>query len=358
MDDRIDNQKVWGGDVGARGLRALFIALVLVLALVVSPAAAQKTDVVTMRNGDTVLGEIKWLDVGILEFSTDAMSTVNVKWSRIITAQSDKRFEITLSDGTIHFGSLKSTASDSIVVVTEDGRFPTPTQSIVRMNRMGSRFREAVDGEIGVGFGFTQQNSKIDANLDGEIRYPRLSNLSQINFGGTYGAQEGTDDILRLNGDIRHIRQYGRRWLYLGFAEASHNSQLDLAYRAGGGAGWGRLIADRSRYAFGAWIGAGFLRERYTEQKGANTVPGIGSAQLQVFIWDPLKTTVSSTFTVIPILSDLGRWRLTFLLSLQRELIKDVYLKIALDEQYDSRPPLADASKNDFNVTVSIGWSF
>ena len=34
------------------------------------------------------------------------------------------------------------------VVVTEDGRFPTPTQSIVRMNRMGSRFREAVDGEI------------------------------------------------------------------------------------------------------------------------------------------------------------------------------------------------------------------
>ena len=358
MGDRFDWPEVWGAGVVARAPRLLFIALVLTLPLLVSPAAAQKTDVVTMRNGDAVLGEIKWLDVGILEFSTDAMSTVHVKWSRITTAQSDKRFEIALSDGAVHFGSLRSTASDSIIIVAEDGVFATPTQSIVRLNRMGARFRDAVDGEIDVGFGFTQQNSKVDANLDGEVRYPRHANLSQLDFGGTYGQQEGTEDILRLQGSIRHIRQYGRRWLYLGFAEASHNSQLDLEYRAGGGGGWGRLVVDSNRYAFGAWIGAGLLRERYTEQEGANTVPGIGSAQLQVFIWDPMKTQVASTFMVMPILNDLGRWRLTFLLSLQRELIKDVYLKISLNEQFDNRPPLVDASKNDFNVTMSIGWSF
>jgi hypothetical protein len=48
-------------------------ALVLVglLGLLASPALAQKTDMVHMDNGNVIVGEIKKLEHGLLEFSVD-----------------------------------------------------------------------------------------------------------------------------------------------------------------------------------------------------------------------------------------------------------------------------------------------
>ena len=49
------------------------------LALLAVPAWAQKTDVVTLVNGDTLTCEIKLLERGRLQVSTDHMGTVNIE---------------------------------------------------------------------------------------------------------------------------------------------------------------------------------------------------------------------------------------------------------------------------------------
>ena len=59
-----------------------------------------------MRNGDVMTGEIKEFQRGKVEFRTDAASTIYVKWNRVLTAETDKQFDINLKDGTKHFGSL------------------------------------------------------------------------------------------------------------------------------------------------------------------------------------------------------------------------------------------------------------
>jgi hypothetical protein len=48
-------------------------------------AWARKTDVVTMANGDRVTCEIKTLDRGMLEVSTDSWGTISIEWEEVDT---------------------------------------------------------------------------------------------------------------------------------------------------------------------------------------------------------------------------------------------------------------------------------
>ena len=59
--------------------------MLCLLALLLGSGACQadKTDVVFLKNGDRVTGEVRSLDRGILEFSTDHMGTVYIEWSDI-----------------------------------------------------------------------------------------------------------------------------------------------------------------------------------------------------------------------------------------------------------------------------------
>ena len=41
---------------------------------------AQKTDSITMINGDVITGELKELYRGLLKYSTDSMGTIYIEW--------------------------------------------------------------------------------------------------------------------------------------------------------------------------------------------------------------------------------------------------------------------------------------
>jgi len=75
------------------------VAALLTLAMWTSPAAAQKTDVVTLQNGDRITGEIKRLDRGRLEYSTDDMGTLNIEWEEIDVLTSGLTYEAAAGPG-------------------------------------------------------------------------------------------------------------------------------------------------------------------------------------------------------------------------------------------------------------------
>ena len=64
------------------------------------PALAQRTDVIELFNGDQVTGEIKSYSTGRITVETDIASDLSLKWNRITSITSDKRFEVELTDGT------------------------------------------------------------------------------------------------------------------------------------------------------------------------------------------------------------------------------------------------------------------
>ena len=51
---------------------------------------AQKTDKVSLKNGDIVTGEIKTLKLGKLRFDMTGPGIIEIKWEEIVTIKSDK----------------------------------------------------------------------------------------------------------------------------------------------------------------------------------------------------------------------------------------------------------------------------
>ena len=80
--------------------------------------AHAKTDTVTFYNGDRVTGEIKSLFAGYLSLKTDAMGTINIEWQELARIESRYNYEVRLSNGERHFGSLNQAKRPGALVVT------------------------------------------------------------------------------------------------------------------------------------------------------------------------------------------------------------------------------------------------
>ncbi len=98
----------------------MLVRTAVVLGFVVSsaPAWAQRTDVVTLINGDSNTGEIVELDRGRLKFETDDAGTILFEWDKIAMVEAAGQFEVTTSDGRRFLGSLGRSRAQSVLIIT------------------------------------------------------------------------------------------------------------------------------------------------------------------------------------------------------------------------------------------------
>src|SRR5688572_19425042 len=97
----------------------LLVGVLLVWSLLaVAPpvAAADKVDVITFKNGDRVTCEIKRLDRGTLEISTDPLGTVTVHWGEVTAVASPREFDVQVSSGVQYYGALRPAAPGQVIV--------------------------------------------------------------------------------------------------------------------------------------------------------------------------------------------------------------------------------------------------
>jgi len=342
------------------------LALFVLIALgVVSPLHAQfvsdaeKTDSLRVRNGDWLVGDLREMARGIVTYKTDAMSTVYVKWTRVLTATTDKRFQIYLDDERSYFGSLQASNTLGRVVIRADrDTFEVATQSVIELKRIKATFWNRLDGSLDFGFGFTQQNAKTDLSLRSEIMYLFNRNRLNLLLNGTFSRQDSVSDITRGTARLTYLRELSGLW-FAGFgASAEQNSQLSLEVRGAIGGGVGRFLIANNRMELGTLLMLSYNRERFTGEEARNSVPLGLVTDFQFFNWSGLSTDVSSRLSIQPVLNDTGRWRISFTVNLTQEVLNQLYLRIGLAEEYDSKPPSADANKNDFSITTSLGWTF
>jgi hypothetical protein len=81
-------------------------------------------------------------------------------------------------------------------------------------------------------------------------------------------------------------------------------------------------------------------------------------ADFEFFSWGGLDTDLSSKLIIIPVINQGGRWRISSITSFKREIVKDFYFNVSINEQFDSQPPTEGTEKNDLSLTTSFGWSF
>jgi hypothetical protein len=127
------------------------IAVVLVFVVVTSaPAWAQKTDVVTLPNGDRNTGEILELERGDLKFETDDAGTIVFDWEKIATVEAARQFEVVTSDGRHFLGRLGRSSAGSVLIVSLNDSVTLSLAEVTRIRPIGASLWSRLDDSPGV----------------------------------------------------------------------------------------------------------------------------------------------------------------------------------------------------------------
>ncbi|MFV1987651.1 MAG: DUF481 domain-containing protein [Gemmatimonadota bacterium] len=345
---------------GTRACAALLAALFSLLAA--SPAWAQKTDVVTLRNGDEITGEIKEMALGILRFSTDAAGTINIEWPEVTGLRSVRLLEMELSSGLRVLGSLEPTEDGRLAIVQTVGRLEIPLRSLVTIAAIGSGFWSRIDGLIAFGFDFAKANDSRTLNGDFDVHYRAPAFDITLDVDTYVQSQAEIETTTRATVGLRGIWNFSDRWGLAGLSRLEQNDEIDLDLRAtvSSGISWRMVQTNHVRWL--SLAGLGVNRERFTGEETVTTSSEIvtGTA-FNWFIFGDHQTTLSSTIAVFPNLSDVGRVRLDADSRFKRELILDFFIALSGFTKFDSRPPggLGEpSSSNDYGFSISLGFDF
>ena len=74
------------------------------------------------------------------------------------------------------------------------------------------------------------------------------------------------------------------------------------------------------------------------------------------FRYDTPELDLSTSLQIIPNLSESGRVRGEFDISLKWEMVEDLFWELSFYDSYDSDPGVEGAEENDYGVATSLGW--
>ena len=340
-------------------LHRSLVAAVATLLLGAGSLHAQKTDVIILRNGDHVTGEIKKLERGRLEYSTDDMSTLSIQWEKIVRITSNKFFQVETTSGDKYFGTIEEPTDSGTMVVQLIEQYTLPMISVVKINPIKQSFWSGLDGYVDIGLSFKRARKVFDLQTAAEVRFRGRKWGFKVNGSTSFQSQDSVSDIQRNNVSAQLERFMAHKWSIALNNEWSSNTEQSLDLRAQFGLSgiWTTVQTNSSLLRLSG--GVNLNREKYTT---SDTVTVSGEAvvggDFLAFRFDSPKLDANTSLYVFPSVTDLGRVRIQFDTRFSYELLKDFTVALTFYDSFDSRPPTAGVEKNDFGVTFGLGWKF
>jgi putative salt-induced outer membrane protein YdiY len=344
---------------------ATWIAAIGLLAWACS-ALADKTDVVYLRNGDRVTCEIKNLERGRLKVSTDSMSTVYIEWKDIERITSKELYVVELQDGSRLQGTLPATdAAGELLLrsLVSDGA-PGKDQSVSMAAvvwldplKLDEFIVKRWDGSISAGFDMTKANR--DTSLSASFDARRRAEDFLLNFNGSVysRSQDNAEDSLRANFGAVYRGLLEDRWYWAGLGTVERNDELGIDLRSLLGLGYGRFLVQTGRTLWSVTGGLAGVNEQRAGDDAQTSLEAFFNTDYEFFTYDTPKTTLTTSLTLFPSLTESGRVRGNLEFALRRELIEDLFVEISLYDSYDSKPP-EEGEENDYGVVTSLGYTF
>jgi hypothetical protein len=329
--------------------------------LLSSPLFAAKTDVVEMRNGDHLTGEIQSLERGLLKFSTDHMGTVDIEWQEVVRVKSDQVLQVESTSGRRLFGQIAAGTDTEVLLVTGAAEAPqkvaiADTVRIAPLEETG-RALDRIDGYVDFGFSDTKATDVTQLSFDAGFSFRTRDNSWEFDFTTTQSDSATSESgSATLKGARRHF--FGNRWFWSGLGQLDQNDELGLDLRTMAGGTLGRHLVQSNSQLFGLGGGLGLSREDLNDGQRVDSVELILGLEYEAFRFDNPELDLSAQLVVFPSLTVSDRVRGQAQVRLRYELISDLFAELTLTQGYDSKPQSAGAEKNDYTITTSIGYSF
>jgi putative salt-induced outer membrane protein YdiY len=339
----------------------VLISLV-VLAYLPCSATVKRHDVVIMKNGDRLTGEVKKLENGVLYVSTDYFSgSIGVDWMQVQKVESTADFQVVLKDGERSAGKIQKVSPDE---ADKDFSVRTPTSEVhaaapdvVTIQTQKQSFWRQLTGAVDFGVDFTSGNSQTSVSSDASANYLTTKWMNSLSFNSSFSGQSGASKTNLLEIETLDGLFMSRNSFLFGLGDFLHSSQQDLNLRTTLGGGYGRYWL-RTNHNSLIWLGGVvYTHENFRtgSQPSDQNVEALLGLQYQLFRFD--RYSMQSQLFVYPGLSDAGRIRSTTKTTFSVKLSNNFHTDFSFWDNYDSRPP-NNAKGNEMGISNSLGWTF
>ncbi|WP_245632581.1 DUF481 domain-containing protein [Edaphobacter aggregans] len=342
----------------------LAVTMIWVLLLATPLFAREKTDIIVMKNGDRLTGEIKGLNAGVLYMSMEyILGTSSVQWQKVAHLESNQLFLVKTEDGSVYTGTLNATSTPGgrpmeISVTQTSGREAVIDSSqIVEMDMTSAKFFHRFNGYINTGIIYSKGNQSTQYSLGSQVTYPRERWAAAASFNSTLSASTGAAASTRnqVNFDAYRLLRWNN-WFYEGLGTFLQSTEqgIDRQITFGGGVGRYLKNSDLARIS----VLGGFAGQNTEYQQNINSqklASGLIAANLQFFRYN--KTNGTLTATLLPALNDPGRVKFNLNTTYYTKLIGNLSWNVSIYGNWDTQPPDGLAG-SDYGSSSGLSWTF
>ena len=348
----------------ARSLCRPGLIIFINLLLVLTALAKNVDDVVLLKNGDRMTGEIKGLQRGELRFKSSYMAeAVRLDWAKVETLESKSMFMIWLVDGQLVTDVIRLLPTNSnevpnFVIGASKETIRVPQLDVIRIAPADKKFWKRLEGSIDFGFSFTSGNDQYQTQLAATTTYRTGVHSFTASVDSVLSGQTEGTSLTRNQFSFDYRRQISSRWYVGGLFDLLRSDQQSLNLRTSVGALAGRNLIQTEQTRLSLFGGVVGTRENYSESLGrpkSTNADALVGADFATFSFNSMD--IRSRFSLFPSLTTPGRTRLQANSDLRIKIVKDLWWGFHVYENFDSKPPVR-ADKNDLGVSTSLGWKF
>jgi hypothetical protein len=344
----------------------MFLILAGLAAFSASPASARaKTDVIVMKNGDRITGEIKRLENAVLTVDLDWVDgSISVDWFKVARVESQALFIVKLQDGSVYSGRVitpegPAPAGLEIQAVGEEPLAVEKTQ-VSGMTQTSEGILQRFSGKITLGATYSKGNNATQYNITSEADYIDTRWAANVNYASNLTSSTGASAATRNQLDLAAYHFLGKNYFYGGSAGFLQSSAQGIQRQASVGGGVGRFLKNTSRLRLSVLGGVGWQKTDYvptapSDEASQKIIVGLITSSLQLFMFK--KTTLDVTGTLAPAISDPGRLFSKINAAYYLKVFGKIDWNFSFYGSWDTQPPPHLASA-DYGTSTGLSYSF
>ena len=322
-------------------------------------------EVVVMKNGDRLSGDINKIENGLLYIEMPYVSEeIAVDWLQVERLESPRYYRIELENGERMMGKVRlepAAGSDqpvmTIQLVEQEAR--VKREEVIGMGDQKRNFFRQLKGNIDFGYSFTSGNNQVQGNFDTKTVFESPKYLAEGEINSTISLVNGADETNRQQLTLLFGRYISRKNLLFAGADFLTSSQQQLNLRSTYAGGYGRGLIKTPRTDLTLLTGLGYNHERYAASAGLlpshNSIESLIGLRYSTFRFK--RSQFTNSIQVLPSLSDAGRVRSNLNTTFNLKLVHDLHFQVSLWDTFDSRPPV-NTKRNELGISSGMGWSY
>lgn len=343
-------------------MRAAILSCAVLLATPLS--SRESTDVIVMKNGDHLTGEIKGLNAGVLYVSMEyILGTSSLQWSKVAHLESKQLFLVKTADGSVYTGTLNTANTPGgrpvKIEVAETSGQPVVIDSsrIVEMDMTSGNFFQRFNGSVNTGIIYSKGNQSTQYSLSAQVTYPRERWAAGASFSSNLSASTGATASTRnqLGLDAFHLLPWNN-WFYGGLGNFLQSSEQGINRQSTAGGGIGRYFKNTNLARISVLAGFAGQNTEYQQNIATqNLASGLIAAKLQFFRFNKTNATVDTVF--LPVISQPGRVKFNMNVSYYVKITGNLSWNVSFYGNWDNRPPNG-LSGSDYGSSSGLSWTF